>query len=384
MRENKNQLCVVRISISDMMELRVRRSITSILPEFLFQSIPADAMTILATLPHGNLQVSIPHSLFPIEKYLCPPADSFVLIYSLQPNRRYEATAVHYQGKELGIAQFCGFAEQRAEVQAGRDFIHASPTAEQWEVILRDNGYVVTVPPNASPEQLSCGVSIRMPVLFGKKSPLMPVPGFSRAEVNIDGSRWMSFEAYQRIRALQCQPPPDIIEALRNWSNRLAEESGMASWDFPPGALFADRTEWWGNHDRRRTEHEGIDFAPIARGTPIRAIADGEIVSTLADFLNSTVVVRHPEIRNDSEAIFYSLYSHIQPLDNLFGRILKGHALGRMGESKPSAAPIHLHLTAAWIPQSIRPEELTMSHIHPGYTPIALVNLNSCFSMGHE
>jgi hypothetical protein len=385
MEENKSYSCLIRVSIADMMELRVRRSIASVLPESLFQSIPADAMTIFATLPYQDIQVSIPHSLYPIGKNPAEARDGYLLIYPLQPNRRYEATKVIYKNRKFEIAEFRSFAEQWAESRTGKilssskNYIHASPTVEQWGVILRDSGYVVAVPSNRSQEQLSCGFSIRIPVLVGSKRPLTPVPGFSRAELNLDGSRWVSFEEYQNLRALQSQPPPGIVDDLRNWSHRLAAESGISSWDFPAGMLFADRAEWWGNQDRRRTEHEGIDFAPIPEGTPIRAIADGEIVLTLDDFLNKTVLVRHPAIRNDEKAIFYSLYSHIQPFENLSGPVSKGRILGRIGESKSGTVPIHLHLTAAWIPESLRPEELTMNHIHPGFAPIVLINLNSCF-----
>lgn len=382
MEVNKQQLCVIRISISDMMELRVRRSSASVLPEFLYQAMPEEAMTLFATLPRENVHVSIPHRRYPIEKALPPAADGFVVIYALQPNRRYEATTAIFQNRDFEIAQFCSLAEQWAEEHVGKISvaidrnIYLSPTVEQWGVILRDSGYVAADSSELAQGQLAGGVSIRIPVLVGDKQPLGPaLPGFSRVELNIDENRWLSFEKYQSLRTLQSQPPQIIVPDLRDWSNRLAEESGAASWIFLPGMLFADHVEWWGNQDLRRTEHEGIDFAPIPQGTPIRTIVDGEIVAALPDFLDRTVIVRHPSIRNGSGAIFYTLYSHIQPENDLSGPVSKGQIVGRMGKPNSTSAPIHLHLTAAWIPESIRPNELTMNHINPAFAPIVLIDL---------
>jgi murein DD-endopeptidase MepM/ murein hydrolase activator NlpD len=386
MEVNKSQPCVIRVSVADMMELQVRRSNASVQPEFLYQVMPEEAMTLFATLPRGDVHVSIPHSRYQIEKAFPPVVDGFILIYSLQLNRSYEATTAIFQNRDFEIGQFCGFAEQWAEDHVGKisvapgRYIYVSPKVEQWGVILGDKGYVAADPSRLPQGQLAGGVSIRIPVLVGDRQPLGPgLAAFSRVELSINESPWLSFEEYQNRRILQSQLPQIIIQDLRNWSNRLAEESGIASWNFLPGMLFADHAEWWGNYDRRRTEHEGIDFAPIPQGTPVRAIADGEVAAILTDFLDRTVIVRHQSIRNDSAAIFYTLYSHIQPENDLSGRISKGQILGRIGESKSTNAPIHLHLTAAWIPESIRPDELTMTHINPAFAPIVLVNLNRFF-----
>jgi hypothetical protein len=382
---NKRQPGIIRISIADMTELRVRRSLASALPELLYQNLPADAMTLFATLPRQSIYVSIPHSRYPIERTFPPAIDGLLLIYSLQTNRRYEATQVIFQNRDLKIAQFCSFAEQWTEDHVGKisaapgRYDYASPTVEQWGVILRDSGYLAADPSKPLQGQLASGVSIRIPVLIGEKNPLVHLPGFSRVELALDENRWMSFEEYQRLRTLQSQPPGIIIRALCDWSNQLAEESGQTSWNFLPGMLFADRAQWWGNHDRRRTEHEGIDFT-IPQGTPVRAMVDGEVVAILTDFLDRTVIVRHAAIRNDNAAILYSLYSHIQPENDLSGPISKGRIIGRMGLSKSTFAPIHLHLTTAWIPQSINPDELTMGHINPAFAPIVLINLNSLFT----
>jgi murein DD-endopeptidase MepM/ murein hydrolase activator NlpD len=405
--------CTVRISISDMMALRVRAHGSNVpLPEFLYQSLPARAMTLLATLPRGDIQVSIPHqndpdSGYPIEKNFPSASDGFILVYALQPNRHYRVAEVFYRGNNFDIAQFCSIAAKRVEAREGKItiapglYVYLSPTVERWGAILRDSGYIAADPSKLSSEismalkqsrqgQLASGVFIRMPVQMGDKQPFVSAPpSFSRVELTLDTnpgdrSHWLSFEEYQSARARKSRLPEILIRFFRDWQKRLTKESGFESWIFLPGMLFSDHIEWWGNRNRRRTEHEGIDFAlgqkpdgsvqNIPAGTPVRAISDGEIVAVLDDFLGKTIVVQHPEIRNQDSAIFHTLYSHIQTEEGLSGRVSKGQILGRIGKSKSINTPMHLHLTAAWIPKSIRPKELTMNHIHPAFAPIMLVD----------
>jgi murein DD-endopeptidase MepM/ murein hydrolase activator NlpD len=414
MKPNESPPCAVRISIADMMALRIRaHASSSPLPEYLYQSLPPRAMTLMATLPQEDIQVSIPHqsdpdSGYPIEKDFPPASDGFILIYALQPNRQYKAIEVFYRDKNYEIAQFCSIATRQVETREGKIaiapnlYVYLSPTVEQWGVILRDSGYIAADPSKLSSEismalkqsrqgQLASGVFVRMPVQMGDKQPFVSAPpSFSRVELTLDSnpgdrSHWLSFEEYLSARARKSRPPEIFIQDFRDWQDRLTEECGFESWIFLPGMLFSDHIEWWGDRNRRRTEHEGIDFARgrkpdgsvqnIPPGTPVRAIADGEVIAILADFLGKTVIVRHPKIRNEDSAIFHTLYSHIQSEEGLTGQVSKGQILGKIGEIKSFNAPMHLHLTAAWIPQFIRPNELTMNHVNPAFAPIVLVDL---------
>ena len=98
----------------------------------------------------------------------------------------------------------------------------------------------------------------------------------------------------------------------------------MESWLIRPGMFFGDCMEWWGDLNRRRSEHEGVDFAEgldsseqitnLPEGTPVRAMLSGEVVSVLDDFLGKTLLVRHPEVVNKSGAVLYTQYSHILPV----------------------------------------------------------------------
>jgi hypothetical protein len=116
----------------------------------------------------------------------------------------------------------------------------------------------------------------------------------------------------------------------------------------------------------------------IANGTPIRAIAEGEVVSILRDFLGYTVVIRHTTVTNEAGGVFCTVYSHIQPESGLLGRnISRCQILAQLGDAAPAGAPSHFHLAAAWIPRSITGDELTLDRIHPGFAPVVLINFNS-------
>jgi hypothetical protein len=133
--------------------------------------------------------------------------------------------------------------------------------------------------------------------------------------------------------------------------------------------------------------HEGIDFTEgylpngslqsIPEGTPVRSIVSGELVSVLDDFLNKTLLVRHPEIRDEADNVFHTLLSHVQPEISAPNPVTRGQLLGRIAKTKKVGAPAHLHLTGAWIPKSIAASDITMDMISTAFAPIALINFNS-------
>jgi hypothetical protein len=419
MRSQENRelpMSVLRISIADMAVLRVRASESAKPPpNLLYQGFPADAMGLMATLPYGTSAVSIGEQsgAYPIIlKCPSPAADEFVIVYARQPNGRYEAVEALYQGQSFGIAQFCEIARKYVEHKEGRwtripdRYTHLAPTREQWEVILRDGGYValassrmcVDISPevvNSRKDPFSSGIIARVPLQAGTRSPQhAPLPVFARVEVtrelnpNLERD-WISFIEYQRIRSILSRPPATIVPQFREWLIALTAECGFASWIFRPGMFFNDHVEWWGQRNRRRTLHEGIDFVEGARpdtgiegipdGAPVRAMADGEVIAILNDFLNKTVVVRHPEVRNENGDFFCAFFSHIHPSVNT-EPIRKGQILGHVGKSKNAGAPAHLHLTGAWMPESIPANEISMDQIHPGFAPLVLINFNSLIS----
>jgi murein DD-endopeptidase MepM/ murein hydrolase activator NlpD len=409
-------LSTLRISIVDMISLHVRAkgSGSSPPPDFLYQNVPTNAMALLATLPRGTSAVSIPHRKglgngHRILKSPPPTTDGFVIVYARKPNGRYEATKVLFRGKAFGISEFHEIAQQWVAEHEGSlrtipgRYAYFAPSIDLWGVVLRDNGYIAVdllkIPPDTVPELgesrknvFSAGIIARASIRAGERQPTgVALPAFARVESTFDPhpgpqSLWMNFAEYRKARTLRSCPPDSIIPDFLEWLSLFTMESGMTHWIFRRGMFFGDRIEWWGNRVRRRTEHEGLDFAEgaqseasirsIREGVPVRAMVDGEIVAILNDFLGRTVVVRHPAITDGTGDVFYTLLSHIQPIVLQLGSVVKGQLIGRVAKLTNVSTPVHLHLSGAWIPQAIRPDEISFNHINPAFTPVGLINFN--------
>ncbi len=410
----ESSLSTLRISIADMMNLRVRAKGLNrkALPEFLYQRLPAQDISVMSTIPCGTFAVSIPHQrIFGCGYEIlqtCPPGNGFVIVYARQPNSRYEAISVLFQGETIGIADFHQRTRQWINERQGwlkavpGRYAYFAPTRDQWGVILRDNGYTVS-DPSKLPNTITQGLRdyaknqngelfARIPFYAGQNQPQgVTLPVFAQMELTLDlhpssQSVWISFLEYKNVRALRSLPPPSFVPDFLEWLELLTAKSGFERWLFRPGMLFGDRIEWWGDRNRRRTEHEGIDFAEgvqldsTARGIresiPIYAITDGDVVAVLDDFLGKTVVTRHPAITQESGDVFYTFLSHIQPASEKLRRVTKGRLIGRVNKSEDTGAPAHLHLSGAWIPQAIQSGAITLDHLHPANTSVALINFN--------
>ncbi len=410
------QRSIVRISIADMMALHIRaKESQNPLPNFLYQRFPESAMSLLASIPRGTPAVSIPqqNGRYPIFPASSPAPDEFVIVYELKPNGRYEALEVLSEGQAFGIVQFSEIASRWVEDQLGGIKLlsdrHAyfAPTRKEWGVILRDGGFTIVDPSTMvfalellrkRADESSSGIIARIPLYAGNRSHTgAPVPLFERVELTFDPnpgpeSRWVDFVECQRVRAMRSRPPGIIVPQFHEWLKTFTQESGFQSWAFRRGMFFGDRIEWWQTKNRRRTLHEGIDFAEglgpdgtvqlIPEGTPVRALADGEIISLLDDFLNKTVILRHSAIRTEEGEVFCTLYSHIRPEPGIAGAVVKGQRLGVVAKSTNVRAPAHLHLTGAWVPDSIQLNDITIDQISAAFMPIVLVNFNSLLNSG--
>jgi murein DD-endopeptidase MepM/ murein hydrolase activator NlpD len=107
---------------------------------------------------------------------------------------------------------------------------------------------------------------------------------------------------------------------------------------------------------------------------PIRAIANGEVAAIVDDFIGNTVVIRHGAMVRSNGDVFYTFLSHIMPLAAKHEVVAKGQLIGRIGKSTRTTAPLHLHLTGAWIPGSIAPNEVSLDCIHPAFAPVSLAD----------
>jgi hypothetical protein len=402
-------LCTLRVSVADMIALGVRnRGANS--PEFLYQRLPMRGLTLMATLPRGSFAVSIlqggdRRGGFPIIREELPCENGFVLVYARMPNNRYEAVAVKYLHKEFRPEEFFEIAgrwvnEYLSGLKPIRDrYVRFALNKEEWSFILRDNGYVAWDPMQGSSNLSEIApntIPVRIPLYGGNTaSPEECFPVFSPVEVAIDPntglqSEWMSFNTYQSFRAARSILPAAMVPDLTEWLALLAKDSGFESWIFRPGMLFGDQMEWWGECSRRRTVHEGIDFAEgwhptegrraVLEGTPVHSIANGEVIAIMDDFIGKTVVLRHSAIKQANGDVFHAFLSHLQPEITGLGPIAKGQTLGRVGMPASVRVSPHLHLTGAWIPDGLRIQEIGLDAIHPGFAPVALVNLNEIVS----
>ena len=406
-------LCTLRISVADMVALRVRAKVEGVeRPQYLYQRLPVSAMTLFATIPQGDFSVSIPRRSeigvgYPVLKSPPPGDDGIVVVYPRRTNGRYEAASVLFLDREYGMAEFHEAASVWARANVGEvspapgRYIYFVPGRESWGVIVGNSGFLAldcsTVSSDLNPELLArrsdpWDAAVRAPVYRGDtQAPGNALPVFAQLELTFDRqpgpqSPWIRVTDYLKARAVRAKPPALLVPDFRQWLECLARESGFQSWLFRPGMFFGEGIEWWGDGNPRRTEHEGIDFAEgrrpdgcirsIPEETPVRAIADGEVAAFLDDFLGKTVVVRHASIVDPGGDVFYTLYSHIRPETQRLEPVAKGQILGRVHKAKSAGAPAHLHLTGAWIPPSIPPGEIRMTHIDPAFLPVVLTNFN--------
>ena len=404
------------ISAADMaaLKVRIRGGRRPEPPEFFYQSLPPEGIALIATIPRGRFAVSIPGETTPCGGWpfvaAAPKhASGPVVVYRLQPDCRYAATAVSENGRNFAFEEYIEIAERRTRERFGNlekipgRYVHAAPDKEEWGNVLRDEGYVALNPekisefdltpvlPPDKPKRYGHVIQIRVPLYSGDKLPGRDtLPVFSRVEIlRNDGgeSRRLDFEEYQKARAAQAVVPGEIVEGFSEWLACLTNESGFDRWRFRPGMAFGERTEWWGPRGRRRTIHEGLDFVEgfrrgnvslIPEGVPARALASGEVAATLDDFMGKTVVVRHPSLTLQGGEVFHTLFSHIQTEAPQPLFVKKGEIMGKVGRRADIRIRPHLHLTGAWFPVGFPFTEAGINTImHPGFTPAILTNFNS-------
>jgi len=414
-------MCKIRVSIVDLVVLRVRTRRAGDLPqpEFLYQIFPPEALTLMATLPTGRFPVSIPYHSnsgtgYVITRSFPTGKKGFALVYALKRNRRYEAVKAIYQGREYGIDEFVNLASEWTGQQFGNlqritgKYLYLAPTRDQWSVIRRDRGYMPVDPLHLSntlsaellqrrERPASSGVIMRIPFIDAAKQGTRPLAYFEQVELTFEtqpdpSHRWMSFREYVHIKARESIPPETIRQYFAGWMDVLRKESGFVSWVFRSGKLFGACTEWWGDRNRRFAEHEGIDFAegrdsnglirPIPEGTIVRVIDEGETIAILDDFLGKTVLVRHPHLANNHGSVLHTQYSHIVTDVRPALSVAKDQSIGRIGRLTGSKVPAHFHFAAAWVPENLPGSALTLSRLHPGYVPVTLVNFNSLIKRG--
>ncbi len=162
-------------------------------------------------------------------------------------------------------------------------------------------------------------------------------------------------------------------------------EKGFRRWLFVAGMAFHDIEQWWGAKEQRAFPHEGVDFAlyetlaggqaDLAAGADVPAAWAGEVACIHADFLGSTVWLRHGVIDGEGRYL-YSVYGHLLPRVSLaVGESVAGREiLGVVADSDFATGKkisSHLHFTVAQVSATVARNNLGWSLVHD----LALVKL---------
>ncbi len=150
---------------------------------------------------------------------------------------------------------------------------------------------------------------------------------------------------------------------------------GLKEWIFYPGMLFHDTEAWWSDDGIRPTPHEGIDFCfyrdstgqvrRIDSGTKIPVTYTGDIVHIHDDFLGKSIYIKHG-MNNKSGNTFHTIYGHTIPQKHCVTgkRVHEGDIIAEVAAvSKNSKVLPHIHITMAWIPESLPCKKLNWDTI---------------------
>ncbi len=146
---------------------------------------------------------------------------------------------------------------------------------------------------------------------------------------------------------------------------------GFKEWIFHPAMLFGALYEWWGDWGKRERPHEGLDLClyrtkegsihHLAEETKIPVILEGKISNVADDFLGESIFVSHGAY-DSNERQLYTIYGHVKPGNHIRPgeRLSEGDIVGVIAETKNSgpAVPHHLHISVAWIPNTMHVQEL--------------------------
>jgi len=150
---------------------------------------------------------------------------------------------------------------------------------------------------------------------------------------------------------------------------------GFKEWIFYPGMLFQDREAWWADNGLRAAPHEGIDLCfyrdktgqvrRIGNGTKIPVMYTGDIVHIHNDFLGKSIYVKH-SIKDKGGNALHTIYGHTIPWNHhdKRKRIREGDIIAEIAVlSENSKILPHIHITMAWIPETLSCNKLNWKAI---------------------
>jgi hypothetical protein len=170
--------------------------------------------------------------------------------------------------------------------------------------------------------------------------------------------------------------------------------AGFREWLFYPGMLFNSLEKWWGDQGQRHRPHEGVDLCfyrnkngercQLHAGAKVPAMFDGNLVTTAEDFLGESIFLRHRFTDSQGRRL-YSFYGHIIPWNALKedAVLREGETLAVLAVTQAGKTPVlpHLHLSVAWVPDSIPVKSLCWEIIgnHQDITlldPLRIIDLD--------
>jgi murein DD-endopeptidase MepM/ murein hydrolase activator NlpD len=142
-------------------------------------------------------------------------------------------------------------------------------------------------------------------------------------------------------------------------------------WIFHPAMLFGSLYKWWDGLEKRQRPHEGLDpflyrikeenIHHLGVGAKIPVIFKGQVVKVSGDFLGESVFVSH-NVYDSNESQLYTIYGHIKPGNHICPgeRLGERDIIGVIADTRNSgvATPGHLHISVAWILNTMRVSEL--------------------------
>ncbi len=150
---------------------------------------------------------------------------------------------------------------------------------------------------------------------------------------------------------------------------------GFKEWIFYPEMLFHDTDAWWADNSLRPTPHEGIDLCfyrdnservrRINSGTKIPVMYTGDIVHIHDDFLGKSIYVKHCT-NNKRGSTLHTIYGHTIPQNDCVTgkRTHEGDIIAEVAAiSENSKALPHIHITMAWISESLSCKKLNWDTI---------------------
>jgi len=168
----------------------------------------------------------------------------------------------------------------------------------------------------------------------------------------------------------------DSIPMARSFHRLLVstndlERKAFKEWSFRPGMLFSAKDRWWGDGGARTTPHEGLDIAffktatsdmcRLPEGAKVPAIFDGEVVKICRDFLGKSIFVKHKTIGMGTSHLV-TIYGHTEPRCAVepAAQIAEGDIIATVAAAAAKGVPVpsHLHISLAWIPDSLSLQRL--------------------------